>query len=120
MYDKGINESRRYNTFLLPFSITRNALVQPYSMRTRKTWILISKDFISQKKKLKFSNYLRTSSQEDTKLLKMTPLKYYIATIMPRLTDAEICGMVLMNSKTLVSVSKEETQAKEIKCQLTA
>ncbi|GBN43166.1 hypothetical protein AVEN_17241-1 [Araneus ventricosus] len=82
-------------------------------MRTKKTCIPISKDFRSQKKKLKFSNYLSTSSQEDTKLPKMMPLKYCIATIMPRLTDAKICSMVLMNSKTLVSDSEEETQAED-------
>ncbi|GBL99071.1 hypothetical protein AVEN_227568-1 [Araneus ventricosus] len=58
-----------------------------------------------------------TSSQEDKKLPKMTPLKHCIATIKPRqcqLTDAEICSMVLTNSNTSVSdseESEEETQA---------
>ncbi|GBN90195.1 hypothetical protein AVEN_192820-1 [Araneus ventricosus] len=44
----------------------------------------VDTDFKSQKKKLKFLNYLSTSSQKDKKLQKMTPLKYCIATIKPR------------------------------------
>ncbi|GBM71225.1 Jerky protein [Araneus ventricosus] len=43
----------------------------------------VDTDFKSQKKKLKFFNYLSTSSQEDKKL-KIMPLKYCIATIKPR------------------------------------
>ncbi|GBM76129.1 hypothetical protein AVEN_272976-1 [Araneus ventricosus] len=88
-------------------------LVQPYSLKTKKTQIPSSKDFRSQKKNLKFSNHLSTSSQEDTELPKMMPLKYCIATIMPRFTDAKICSMVLMNSTTLVSDSEEETQLED-------
>ncbi|GBM69768.1 hypothetical protein AVEN_97287-1 [Araneus ventricosus] len=66
-----------------------------------------------------------TSSQEDKKLPKMTPLKRHCdcklhcddkAPTVCQLTDAEICSMVLMNSNTSVSdseESEEETEAED-------
>ncbi|GBM64538.1 hypothetical protein AVEN_113257-1 [Araneus ventricosus] len=84
---------------------------QPYSMRTKKTWILISKNFRSQEKNLKFLYCVSRSSQEDKKLRKMVPFKVLHcndeALTVCQLTDAEICSMVLMNSKTLLSNSEE-------------
>ncbi|GBM50203.1 hypothetical protein AVEN_134776-1 [Araneus ventricosus] len=67
-----------------PFYVGTPLGRQPYSMRTKKTWIPISKDFRSQEKRLTFLNYLSTSSQEDKKLPQMTPLKYCITKINPR------------------------------------
>ncbi|GBM82032.1 hypothetical protein AVEN_74033-1 [Araneus ventricosus] len=90
-------------------------------MRMKKTWIPFSKDFRSQKKKLKFLNYLSTSSQEiaEAEAFEVLHCDDKALTV-SQLTDAEICSMVLMNSKTLIARRVKKKHKRKIKCQLTA
>ncbi|GBM16706.1 hypothetical protein AVEN_217972-1 [Araneus ventricosus] len=82
-------------------------------------WIQISKDFRSQRKKLKLLNYLSTSIKGTRYCRDYTFEVLHCEDKAPtvcQLTDAEICSMVLMNSKAF----SEKKHKRKIKCQLTA
>ncbi|GBM41169.1 hypothetical protein AVEN_35742-1 [Araneus ventricosus] len=87
---------------------------QPYSMRTKKTLIPISKDFRSQTKKLNFFElleYVKSRGQEIAEVDAFEVLHCNDeALTVCQLTDAEICSMVLVNPKTLVFDSEENEE----------